>query len=373
MNRRRFVILLLLAAAGFILGACGTSEDIFGSLNGIPNAGVSPWRKVDLDPETDLIQPYVLFGDNHTVLTEPCYLIVDGRHYLFYEAFDALAERRVIYLAAGDSWLTLETINDGLPVLEADRIWEAGSVGAPAVLHRDDRFLMWYAGGEGAGLGLARSDDGLTWRKNEDNPVLTPEQTWEGGEAGIVAAPSVVHHDGKYRMYYSAGRAGGPALQARAGRAIGYATSPDGIVWEKYEDNPVLVADQPWEGWEENDDSAGWVSSPSLLIEHPAERDVYRLYYTGNLTGDPLATNASIGYAGSYDGVEWTKASVKVNPVLSELFSLTLPGLSEYLLYSEFAPSVLNQEGVYRMVFGQFEPLLTAQGLGIAYNDGNWD
>lgn len=368
MREHRIVIYFLLFAAAYIMAACGTSEDIFGSLNGIPNAGVSPWRKVDLDPETDLIQPYVLFGDNQTILTEPCYLIVDDRHYLFYESYDAVEERGAIHLALADDWHEWSPANDGLPVLEADRVWEAGSVGAPTVQHRDGRFLMWYAGGAGVGLGLAVSQNGIDWEKNEDNPVLAPDQDWEGGETGVVAAPSVVHHHGQYLMYYSGGATNGPALQQRAGRAIGRAHSADGVVWEKDEDNPVLTAGQAWEGGE-----AGWVSSPSILIEHPAERDVYRLYYTGNLSGDPLATNASVGYAGSYDGREWTKASEKVNPVVSELFSLTLPGLSEYLLYNEFAPTVLNRDGVYRMIFGQYEPLLAAQGLGLAFNNGNWD
>ncbi len=383
MNRYAVVGLLVLAFFAAQV-ACGTSEDIFGSLKGVPNAGVTTWKKVDFDAEKDLVQPYFLFGDYQHFLTEPSYLIVEEQHYLFYEVVrtgsGGEAMQSAVYLAVSDDRFTWRVVGENEPVLTADQAWENGDVGAPSVLFVDGEFRMWYAGGGGSGVGLAVSENGIDWTKQTDHPVLTSDQQWEGGANGVVGAPCVVRHKGVYKMYYSGGLVDEPSLAGRRGRAIGYAESDDGVQWRKRdglgaaaasgEVEPVLTASEAWEGWTTHG-GGGWVSGPSVLIEHPDERDVYRLYYTGNLVGDPVQCDASIGFAGSYDGLEWEKAAASVNPILAEIFPLSLPGITKYLLYGEFAPSVLKKGDKYWMIFVQTDPLGAVQGLALAYNDGS--
>lgn len=84
-------------------------------------------------------------------------------------------------------------------------------------------------------------DSGLThdFTPHPDNPILPrgAEEAWDG-ENGIVFAPHVIIHEDTFYMFYSA--ADNPNGRPNA---IGLATSEDGIVWEKYADNPILAPD----------------------------------------------------------------------------------------------------------------------------------
>jgi WD40 repeat protein len=168
-----------------------------------------------------------------------------------------------------------------------------GNVYAPEI-HRDgDRWLMWY-GGQGKDghdrIHLAESGDGLKWKKlgvvldcgtanhvNDPSVVRAGNVWWmfytvaETGEMDEIAAatspdgvkwekrgvvlkrgasrawdslkvgrPSVLHEDGLFRLWYD-GQPTGPAAAAgelaamiqREGRAVGYAESRDGLVWQR--------------------------------------------------------------------------------------------------------------------------------------------
>lgn len=380
---RPFTVVFLLA---LLLGlGCGQTEDIFGSLDGVPKTGVAPWNKLDLDGEKELIQPYVIYGEPGTILTEPHYLIVGETHYCFYEVVylqDEVNSEEIvaseIHLATSPNGIDYQEVNGGLPILTGGRDWEGGYAGGPYVLYRNDTFYMWYAGDQGAGIGVAFSEDAITWQKHSENPVLTPDQQWEGGPAGVISSPAVLHHKGKFLMYYSGGVHQGPTLARRVGYAIGYAESEDGYRWTKRDaagrDNtdgsdsvePIFTASQEWEGYAQEDWTLGSVASPFVMVDHPADRDIYRMYYTGHFIGAPFSYDVSVGYAGSFDGLNWQPAAPGINPVLQELFPLTLPGLSAYLLYGEWAPSVIKNNGKYYMLFAQHEPMNLVQGVGIA-------
>lgn len=68
----------------------------------------------------------------------------------------------------------------------------------------------------------------------EGNPVFTAgaEGTWD---SMAVSEPRVIYHDGLFHMFFY----GGDNPDAPTG--IGYATSPDGLVWTEYEGNPILT------------------------------------------------------------------------------------------------------------------------------------
>jgi len=376
------LIVLLALAAGI---SCGQAGDMFGSREGIPYTGVGTWQKLDLDPVTELVQPYIIDGDAYHHLTEPCYLVLDGVHHLFYEVIiyePAIGEDEIvaseIHLATSLNGIDWEIANGGEPVLEAGANWEGNHAGAPTILLRNDELWMYYAGGNGAGIGLAISQDGVCWQKYAGNPLLKPDQQWEGGPTGIVGAPSVVRDHDRLLMYYSGGVLSGPPEAQRGGYAIGMAQSEDGLTWHKRDTNgrtdeedtprvePILTAEQTWEGLGSEIWSLGVVASPHVIIDHPVDRDIYRMYYSGNLVGDPLNTDVSVGYAGSFDGVHWETLNAEYNPVLQELFALAIPGITEYTLYGEFAPSVIHYKDGYRMIYGQTEPLDVRHGLGIA-------
>jgi hypothetical protein len=118
------------------------------------------------------------------------------------------------------------------------------------LLFVDDTLRMWYtavayeAGEMRVRIGHAWSLDGRQWTRLP-SPVLdlgTPgafDDLW-------VAVPAVIRHGGLYEMWYSAVSAVDLAANDTIDTLrIGYATSADGINWDKYAGNPVLSTFSP--------------------------------------------------------------------------------------------------------------------------------
>jgi hypothetical protein len=72
-------------------------------------------------------------------------------------------------------------------------------------------------------IGVAVSDDGLHWRKHGE--VLGPGAAGAFDEQGV-ATRTVIHHGGRYQMFYEGVGAGGY-------RSIGLAVSDDGLTWQR--------------------------------------------------------------------------------------------------------------------------------------------
>ena len=125
----------------------------------------------------------------------------------------------------------------GNPVLEVGSPgeWNEDEVGDPSVILDGSTYKMWYYGTGGAGptaqVGYATSPDGINWTESVSNPVLTPGSSAEWDDEHVWN-PSVLSEDSTYKMWY----AGSDGDTQR----IGHATSPNGITWNKYAGNPVL-------------------------------------------------------------------------------------------------------------------------------------
>ena len=99
----------------------------------------------------------------------------------------------------------------------------------PSVV-KTDQYYMFYNSRDSSfmhRIRLATSIDGISWTKYPD-PVLIPTEDWE---TSGVTHPTVIFHDGKFKMWYA-------ALGSGTWRA-GYAESPDGISWSKSPENPL--------------------------------------------------------------------------------------------------------------------------------------
>jgi predicted GH43/DUF377 family glycosyl hydrolase len=159
------------------------------------------------------------------------------------------------------SEITGPWIKDDLPVLTTGTMdeWDAGFVAPCSIVRlKDDSFRMYYSGGVDFSthamnfIGMAISSDGITWKKYNDpstddypfqksDPILlTGEQTeWDG--IHVHAAFICVVPDG-YRMYYT-GTGINKSTETdlphdRYNCKFGFASSPDGIHWQKYPGNP---------------------------------------------------------------------------------------------------------------------------------------
>jgi predicted GH43/DUF377 family glycosyl hydrolase len=196
--------------------------------------------------------------------------------------------------------------------------WDDMQVGTPSVIFENDTFKMWYGGDDGNNLriGYATSPDGATWNKDTiHSPVLDvgAPGKWDDEK---VYCPSVVFANGIYHMWYS----GAPDLAADT-ILIGHATSPDGLVWTKDPDNPVLEQSPP----------GNWDYYPWFFSFVIFENDTFHMWYSsyGNNQGQ-------IGYATTTNpnGKNWTKYSG--NPVLSPTYGtwdwsqVTEPSIATY-------------------------------------------
>jgi beta-1,2-mannobiose phosphorylase / 1,2-beta-oligomannan phosphorylase len=130
------------------------------------------------------------------------------------------------------------------PVLDVgvEGAWDSALVGEPRILKTNDGFQMVYVGQDGTregggispfygySLGVANSTDGITWIKNELNPVIG----LTGSEFGMLWHGGVLQEEAFF-IYYTLGSTRG----GRVGQRIFVATSPDGITWTPNSD-PVI-------------------------------------------------------------------------------------------------------------------------------------
>ena len=194
----------------------------------------------------------------------------------------------------GISW----NVHTSNPVLASTPgSWDAYMVFDPLVVRENGQYKMWYAGIETTALltkiGYATSINGINWTKHPDPVLLAGSASWE---SAAVSHPFVMPDSNGYKMWYSGSSAG--ASQT----AFGYATSPDGINWQKDTlNNPVLL----------NGAIGQWdrvVYGPEILYID----SLYYMFYTGQ---NNLYQSDKVGLATSYDGIHnWYKHGPVLQP-----------------------------------------------------------
>jgi beta-1,2-mannobiose phosphorylase / 1,2-beta-oligomannan phosphorylase len=172
--------------------------------------------------------------------------------------------------------------------------WE-DDINRPTVVRRHDGYHMWYTG-QAKGhsyIGYATGPDGRKWVRQWLHPVVEASAPWEGV---AVMCPDVMWHSesGIWKMWYSGGQQYEP-------NAIGYATSHDGLHWDKYAANPVMKAD-PRYPWEKDR-----VTAAQILR--------WQGWYYAFYIGFRDINHAQIGMARSRDGItNWVRNAG--NPVI---------------------------------------------------------
>ncbi|MBK6731571.1 MAG: T9SS type A sorting domain-containing protein [Bacteroidetes bacterium] len=149
------------------------------------------------------------------------------------------------------------------------------------------------------------------WVKAIDNPVLIRDTVISNFPNDLIAISDcwVIKEGTTYKMWYTAGGFNFPTDTLLRSR-ICYATSMDGLHWDKYAGNPIL--DVSYDGlW----DSLG-VETVSIIYDSTAsESERYKMWYAGQYFN---SYRYDIGYAFSADGINWTKHSTPVLQVGSE-------------------------------------------------------
>jgi predicted GH43/DUF377 family glycosyl hydrolase len=113
--------------------------------------------------------------------------------------------------------------------------WDGNMMEVHSIIRANSTWRMYYCGlDDHWRIGYAESEDLKNWKRNP-NPILDiGDKYWENIH---VADPYVIFFKGKYFMYYM-GK--GHVWQ------VGVAISHDGIEWNKYPENPIIMATEDW-------------------------------------------------------------------------------------------------------------------------------
>jgi predicted GH43/DUF377 family glycosyl hydrolase len=213
--------------------------------------------------------------------------------------------------------------------------WDAKWLDTPEIVRSPTDYKLFYYGDvvdtfppHSAAIGLATSTNGINWTKHPNNPIFTKGESlsWEGY---WIESPAVLYDEEIYKMWYT-----GVPYDWRI--RIGYATSSDGVSWIKHPNNPVLDVGAPG-SWDDM-----WVAVPAVIKRN----NRFEMFYSALSEAD-IATGRydtiRIGYATSYDGVNWTKYP---EPVLTTLTPPHNPAVDSN---GPWAPDVVFDGTNYRM------------------------
>ncbi|MGQ9610825.1 MAG: peptidoglycan-binding protein [bacterium] len=187
-------------------------------------------------------------------------------------------------------------------------------------------------------IGYATSKDGIHWEKYPGNPVLDLGEpgSWDSEH---VANPTVLYDGSIYKMWYTG---------CNKNMQIGYATSKDGIHWEKYQGNPVI-------------DLGAWLTCPQSDIWSPSvvfDGVEYKMWYTS------FDDHMRIGYATSLDGIHWSKYTSA--PVLDLGISGTWDDRGVW------APCVIFHNSEYKMWYTGWNGDSVRIGFALSRDGINW-
>jgi predicted GH43/DUF377 family glycosyl hydrolase len=298
------------------------------------------WGKYESNPVVTNGNPG--FWDAQSVYAPS--VVYDGSNYkMYYAGFDGSYYQ--IGLATSSDKINWQKY-DIVPVLETGAGWDSRYVTQPSVLFINGIYYMWYTGWAGGGLenykiGYAISNNGVNWDKYDFNPVLTASTIGNWDPVGV-SSPSVVEVDGIYYMWFT-------GYSNDGSTAIGLATSSDRINWDWYQGNPVLEGNPS--GWDKQ------VANCKVM----ELAGTYLMWYTG-IDGD----SARIGYAQSYEGVNWQKYSG--NPVLNV-------GPESWDIQAVEEPDVILDTYYFEMIYSgsnnlNHSQIGYAQELNIGINEG---
>ncbi|MBI3005477.1 MAG: T9SS type A sorting domain-containing protein [Ignavibacteriales bacterium] len=175
--------------------------------------------------------------------------------------------RRIGYASSENGITWTKYVNNPLLDVGPPGSWDERALIYPSVLGPDSvgAYKMWFYGFNAAGtqrIGYAIATNESTWTKHPGNPVLNVSGSWDAVHAGY---PRVIYDGGTYKMWYS-GSASGSAF-----RSIGYATSPDGIIWTKWPQNPVFQSGQ----------AGSWDAVRVHAGEVMSDGNLFRMWYWG--------------------------------------------------------------------------------------------
>ncbi len=265
--------------------------------------------------DTAQIYGHAIVRDNASSVA-PC---EDGRttgvcYRMWYTGFDAFGVRRIGLALSPDgiTWTRVVGPGPSGSVLGPGPSgnFDSTNVSFPSVIRTATGYLMWYTGGDGStfSIGLATSFDGVTWSRVtgplSGGAVLRPSGVAGTFDQSIVAASRVIRDLATttapceasrtsglcYRMWYQ-------GIDSSNRFFIGYAVSPDGLVWTRIPGpgtNGSVIGEGPVGTFDERNAAIAAVVKDGLL---------YRMWYSAQDAGGAHR----IGHVVSLDGINWVR------------------------------------------------------------------
>lgn len=151
-------------------------------------------------------------------------------------------------------------------------------------------------------LGLCRSEESPLDQRPQPwvrraKPILSARTTKQDWCRVVVYSPHVIHHQGRFHMWYL-----GTSEASRSNNIVmGFATSDDGVQWSEHAGNPVLTGeDVPW---------GQIIQTPFVIYDNKLQR--FRMWFVSGagVSRDEnrqiIGNDQKLGYATSTDGIEW--------------------------------------------------------------------
>lgn len=264
---------------------------------------VDGWKKYSENP--------ILGNEDTGTLFDPNVIIDSDGMYRMYVSWRKEGAIAVTTSTDGINWSELKIVLDK----DLTYGWQ-DIVNRATVIYHNDMYYMWYTGQKDgtSKIGFATSKDGYNFESRRE-PVLEPKESYE---TESVMNPYVLYdEDGNiFKMWYAAGETYEPDVLA-------YATSYDGINWNRYENNPVFTAN--------NDNKALDNYKVGGCDIHKIGINDYIMFYIGYTDID----TARIFIAKSNDGINWVRYSKK--PIIA-------PTKGEFDADACYKPSALYDE-----------------------------
>ena len=308
--------------------------------------------------------PVLAIGDSGTwedfIMGSPSVIFVGNTYHMWYDGTDGTigidgTTSRIGYATSPDGFTWTKYAANPIFDVGSPDTWDDESVFNPKVIFKDNTYHMWYSGWDGFNtrIGRATSSDGFNWTKSAGNPVVDIGliESWDDASVGY---PSVLFNGIIYEMWYTGNDSIEVGFPFGVGiSAIGYATSPDGITWSKFEENPVLSQGPCCEEWD-------WISA--FLADVIFDGSKYQMWYTGFGISSGGSFESGIGYAvdsATITSVRELKSDIPTafaleqnfpnpfNPTTSIEFSLSRSGNVSLIIYN------ISGEEVKRLIDGQ--------------------
>ena len=200
----------------------------------------------------------------------PGAIVIDGVLHLFYQSYGQFPKDHICHAVSTDGIRFYR--DESNPVMIPEGSWNNHrAIDADVVQFHDELFLYWATRdpeGKTQMLGVSTASINSSfqredWHQRCDGPILKPELEWE---KNCIEAPASIVHNGKVYLFYAGAYNCSP-------QQIGCAVSDDGIRFSRLFNTPLLPNGKP----------GSWNASES---GHPyVWRDplgAYHLFYQGS-------------------------------------------------------------------------------------------